>query len=309
MIAVYAPATVSNVGCGFDVLGFALDSPGDVVVAEPSDVAGVEIAAIDGDGGHLSTDPAVNTAGAAVQSLLQRLGVARGIRLRIHKGVPLASGVGSSGASAVAAVVAANELLGRPASLDLLLESAMAGEVVGCGSAHPDNVAPALHGGFVLARTASPPDVIRLPVPEGLSCAVLHPHLEVRTGDARALIGDSVMLRDAVRQWGNVGALVAGLFLNDLALVGRAIEDHVVEPKRAHLVPAFSTVKQAARSAGALGCSLSGSGPSIFALCASLDRAELAGQAMRDAFVNAVGLGADLWVSPVGRRGARVVTA
>jgi homoserine kinase len=308
MIAAFAPATVSNVGCGFDVLGFALDAPGDVVMAEHSEQPGVKITDIEGDGGQLSRDPALNTAGAAVQALLEHLGAARGIQLRIHKGLPLASGVGSSGASAVAAVVAANELLGRPAAFELLLECAMAGEVAGCGSAHPDNVAPALYGGFVLARSASPPDIIRLPIPEGLSCAVLHPHLEVNTGAARALLGDSVRLGDAVRQWGNVGALVAGLFLNDLPLVGRALEDHVVEPKRAHLVPGFSTVKQAARSAGALGCSLSGSGPSIFALCASLDRAELAGQAMHDAFVNAANLGADLWVSAVGRRGARIVT-
>ena len=307
MIAAYAPATVSNVGCGFDVLGFALDAPGDVVMAEASDVRGVEIAAIEGDGGHLSRDPVLNTAGVAVQTLLERLGAARGIRLRIHKGLPLASGVGSSGASAVAAVVAVNELLGRPAPLELLLEFAMAGETAGCGSAHADNVAPALYGGFILARTASPPDIVRLPIPEGLSCAVLHPHLEVTTGASRDLLGKSVLLRDAVRQWGNVGALVAGLFLNDLPLVGRALEDHVVEPQRAHTVPAFSTVKQAAHSAGALGCSLSGSGPSIFALCASLDKAALVGKAMHDAFSLASGIGADLWISPVGSRGARIV--
>jgi homoserine kinase len=229
--------------------------------------------------------------------------------LRIQKGVPLASGVGSSGASAVAAVVAVNELLGRPASLDLLLECAMAGEVAGCGAAHPDNVAPALYGGFVLARTAAPPDIVRLPIPQGLSCAVLHPHFEVKTGAARALLGDAVPLRDAVRQWANVGALVAGLFLNDLRLVSRALEDHVVEPRRVHLVPAFDVVKRAAQAAGALGCSLSGSGPSIFALCASREAADLAGQAMRDAFGQAAGIDADLWVSPVGGEGARIVTA
>lgn len=308
MIAAFSPATVSNVGCGFDVLGFALDAPGDVVGAETWETRGVEIAAIEGDGGQLSRDPHQNTAGAAVLALLERLGTARGIRLRIQKGLPLASGLGSSGASAVAALVATNELLGRPASLEVLLECAMAGEVAGCGSAHPDNVAPALYGGFVLARSVRPPDIIRLPVPEGLSCAVLHPHLEVRTGAARSLLGDSVPLGDAVRQWANVGALVAGLFLADLPLVGRAIEDHVAEPKRAHLVPSFSAIKQAAHDAGALGCSLSGSGPSMFALCASFDRAEFVGDAMRTVFVAAAGLDADVWISPVGRRGARIVT-
>lgn len=308
MIAAFAPATVSNVACGFDVLGFAMESPGDLVTVEASETPGVEIVAIEGDGGRLSRDPGQNTAGVAVRTLVERLGAVRGIRLTIYKGVPVASGIGSSGASAVAAVVATNELLGRPAPLDVLLECAMAGELVGCGSAHPDNVAPALYGGFVLARTASPPDIVRLPIPEGLACAVLHPHIEVETGAARALLGDTIPLRDAVRQWGNVGGLVAGLFLNDLALVARALEDHVAEPRRAHLVPALAKVKQAAHAAGALGCSLSGAGPSMFALCASADRAERAGQAMRDAFVTATGIDADLWISPVGCRGARIVT-
>ena len=307
MIAAFAPATVSNVACGFDVLGFALDSPGDVVIAESASTLGVEIVEVEGDGGRLSRETTRNTASAAVLALLERLGAARGIRLRIHKGIPLASGVGSSGASAVAATVAVNELLGRPAPLEVLLECAMQGEVAGCGVAHPDNVAPALYGGFVLARAVTPPDVIRLPVPEGLCCAILHPQIEVQTGAARALLGESVPLRAAVRQWGNVGALVAGLFLSDLPLVARALEDHVAEPKRAHLVPEFHAVKKAAEGAGALGCSLSGSGPSMFALCASLDRAELVGEAMRTALAQGSSLGSDLWISPVGRRGARIV--
>jgi homoserine kinase len=186
----------------------------------------------------------------------------------------------------------------------------MQGEVAGCGAAHPDNVAPALYGGFVLARAVTPPDVIRLPVPEGLSCAVLHPHLEVETGTARALLGDTVPLRAAVRQWGNVGALVAGLFMADLPLIARSLVDYVAEPKRAALVPGFDAVKAAAAHNGALGCSLSGSGPSIFALCASMERAELVGEAMRAAFAATTsGVAADLWISPVGRRGARIVAA
>ena len=313
MIAAFAPATVSNVACGFDVLGFALDTPGDVVVAEAAATPGVEIVAIEGDDGRLSRDASRNTAGAAVGALLSRLGAARGVRLTIHKGIPLASGIGSSGASAVAAVVAANELLGRPAPLPVLFECAMEAEIAGCGAAHPDNVAPALYGGFVLARARALPDgssdIIRLPVPEGLACAVLHPHLEVQTGAARALLGDAVPLASAVRQWGNVGGLVAGLFLNDLPLIARTLEDHIAEPKRAHLVPGFAEVKRAAHAAGALGCSLSGSGPSLFALCASLDRAALVGEAMRDAFSSASDVGSDVWVSPVGRRGARLVAA
>jgi homoserine kinase len=308
MIAVFAPGSVSNVACGFDVLGFALDEPGDIVVAAPHPDIGVTIAAIHGDGGRLPLDPRRNTASAAVAALLHRLETTRGVTLTIHKGLPLASGVGSSGASAVAAVVATNELLGRPAPIEMLLECAMAGEQAGCGAIHPDNVSPTLFGGFVLARSAQPPDIVRLPVPEGLACAVLHPRIEIETGAARKLLGDQVSLKDATRQWANVGGLVAALYSNDLALLSRSLVDSIAEPKRASLVPGFAEVKAAAVSAGALGCSLSGSGPSIFALAPSIAVAQVVGAAMKSAFDRASGAGADLWVCPVGRQGARVVS-
>ena len=231
-----------------------------------------------------------------------RLGAARGIRLTHPQGLPLASGVGSSGASAVAAVVAVNELLGRPAPLDVLLECAMAGEVAGCGAAHPDNVAPALYGGFVLARTADRrPTSFGCRCPTGLSCAVLHPHLEVQTGAARALLGDTVPLRRRRPPVGQRRRAGRGAFSRTTCRSWRG-RSRTTSPSRSAPIwcRAFYAVKQAARAAGALGCSLSGSGPSIFALCASLERAELAGQAMRDAFAAAAGVGADLWVSPVG---------
>jgi homoserine kinase len=308
MIAVFAPGSVSNVACGFDVLGFALDEPGDIVVASPQTEMGVTIAAIHGDGGRLPLEPRRNTASAAVIALLQRLETTRGVSLTIHKGLPLASGVGSSGASAVAAVVATNELLGRPAPMTMLLECAMAGEQAGCGAIHPDNVSPTLYGGFVLARSADPPDIVRLPVPAGLACAVVHPHIEIETGAARKLLGDQVLLKDATRQWANVGGLVAALYSNDLALLSRSLVDSIAEPKRASLVPGFADVKAAAMSAGALGCSLSGSGPSIFALAPSIEVAQAAGAAMKAAFDRASQAGADLWVCPVGRQGARVVS-
>jgi homoserine kinase len=308
MIAVYAPGSVSNVACGFDVLGFALDEPGDVVVAAQQDQSGVSIAAIHGDRGRLSTDPRKNTASAAVAELIRRLETTRGIALTIHKGLPLASGIGSSGASAVAAVVAANELLGRPASLEVLLECAMAGEQAGCGSIHPDNVTPSLYGGFILARSAQPPDIVHLPVPVGLACAVLHPHVEIETGAARKLLGDQVSLKDATRQWANLGALVAALYTSDLALLSRSLVDTIAEPKRASLVPGLAEIKKAAAGAGALGCSLSGSGPSVFALAESIEVARAAGEAMRRAFDRSSDVGSDLWVCPVGRSGARVVS-
>ena len=308
MISVYAPGSVSNVACGFDTLGFALDEPGDVVVASASKEVGVTVAAIHGDGGRLPLDPQRNTASAAVLALLRRLETTRGVSLTIHKGLPLASGIGSSGASAVAAVVAANELLGRPAPMTLLLECAMAGEQAGCGAIHPDNVSPSLFGGFILARSVEPPDIVRLPVPEGLACAVLHPQFEIETGAARKLIGDQVPLKDATRQWANVGALVAALYSNDLELLSRSLVDYIAEPKRAALVPGFAEVKAAAMHAGALGCSLSGSGPSIFALAASLDLAQAAGAAMQRAFSTHSNVATDLWVCPVGRQGARVIS-
>lgn len=307
MIAVYAPGSVSNVACGFDVLGFALDEPGDVVVASPQDASGVTIAAIHGDGGRLPTDPRKNTASAAVLALLQRLETTRGVALTIHKGIPLTSGIGSSGASAVAAVVAANELLGRPAPMRMLLECAMLGEQAGCGSIHPDNVTPSLHGGFILARSAQPPDIVQLPVPGGLACAVLHPHMSVETGASRQLIGDQVPLKAATQQWANMGALVAALYTSDMELLSRSLVDTIAEPKRAHLVPGFAEVKRSAIDAGALGCSLSGSGPSIFALAATIAIAQRAGEAMQRAFAAASNIGSDLWVCPVGRQGARVV--
>jgi homoserine kinase len=308
MIAVFAPGSVSNVACGFDVLGFAMDEPGDVVVAGQKDDPGVRIDAIDGDGGRLSLDPAKNTAGAAALALLARLETTRGVALTIHKGLPLESGVGSSGASAVAAVVAVNELLGRPAPMEMLMACAMAGEQAGCGAMHPDNVGPSLYGGFILARSANPPDIVRLPVPEGLACAVLHPHLHIETGASRRLLGDTVLLRDAVRQWGNLGGLIAALYTNDRALLARSLEDVIAEPKRASLVPGFFAVKAAALEAGALGCTLSGAGPSIFALADSLEQARRAGEAMVRAFDAASGVGADLWISNVGRQGARVIS-
>ena len=185
----------------------------------------------------------------------------------------------------------------------------MAGEQAGCGSMHPDNVTPSLYGGFILARSAQPPDIVRLPVPDGLACAVLHPRMEIETGTARQLVGEQVRLQDATRQWANVGGLVAALYTGDLALLSRSLVDHVAEPKRAALVPGLADVKAAAIAAGALGCSLSGSGPSIFALAATLELANDVGKAMQEAFSRQSPIGSDLWVCLLGKQGARVVSA
>lgn len=309
----FAPATVSNVACGFDVLGFAVDGLGDRVTAEPSETAGVELAEVTGDGGRLPKDAPRNTAGVAALALLDRMKAHdRGVVLRLEKGMPLGSGLGSSAASAVAAAVAVDAALELGADRGALLACALEGERVACGAAHADNAAPSLYGGFVLVRSNLPPDVVELPVPEGLACCVIRPHVEVQTRGAREALPAQVPLGDAVRQSANLGALVAALHANppkgDLDLLARTLEDRIAEPRRAHLVPGFHAMQRAALDAGALGASLSGSGPSTFALARSLDDAERIADAMVEALAaDLESVSADRLVSAVGTAGARVV--
>ena len=323
----FAPATVSNVGCGFDVLGFALDAPGDEVTARFLDgppavdgapagnrgnrgpgVGHVVIEGIDGDHGRLPRDAAKNTAGVAALTLLTRMGESRGVGLTIRKGLPLSSGLGGSAASAAAAVVAVDALLGARSSADTLMACALEGERLGAGSAHADNIAPCICGGFVLVRRPNPPDVLRLPVPAGLTAVVVHPDLEIETARARALLGDTVSLADAIRQWANVGALVHGLHCGDFAVIGRALEDAIAEPRRAPLIPGLAAIKRAAVDAGALGCSLSGSGPSLFALCSSADHAERVAGAMTAAVEAHIGGAPQTYISRIAPEGARVLS-
>jgi homoserine kinase len=289
------------------VLGFALHEPGDEVTARPA-AAGVEIESISGDEGRLPRQAAQNTAGVAVLALLTQLGHRGGISLRIKKGLPLSSGLGGSAASAAAAVVAVDALLGANTPIDTLIACALEGERLGAGSAHADNIAPAICGGFVLVRRANPPDIIRLPVPPGLTAVVVHPELEIETAAARALLGTMVPLADAVKQWGNLGALIHGLHTNDFALIGRSLEDSIAEPRRAPLVPGLALIKRAAADAGALGCSLSGSGPSLFALCDGAGSAARVAEAMTRAVRTHIGGEPHTYVSEVALRGARVLS-
>jgi homoserine kinase len=306
-VTAFAPATVSNVACGFDVLGFALDTPGDEVTARLTGT-GVRIDDILGDGGRLPRDAAKNTAGIAALALLTTLGERRGVALTISKGLPLSSGLGGSAASAAAAVVAVDAILGSRVSIETLITCALEGERLGAGSAHADNIAPSLYGGLVLVRCPSPPDVVRLPVPAGLTAVVVHPHLEIETARARALIGDTVRLADAVRQWANLGALVDGLHRGDFSLISRSLEDFIAEPRRASLVPGLAVIKRAALDAGALGCSLSGSGPAIFALCANPEAARRVADAMTVAVRAEIGGDVQTYVSPIASQGARVLS-
>ena len=307
-VTAFAPATVSNVACGFDVLGFALHEPGDVVTAAVSRTGGVTIAEICGDDGRLPREASRNTAGVAAQALLDAVGDRRGVTLTIRKGLPLSSGLGGSAASAVAAVVAVNALVGARASLETVMACAFEGERIGAGSSHGDNIAPAVYGGLVLVRVANPPDVIRLPVPAGLTAVVVHPDLEIETAKARALLGTHVPLGDAIREWANLGAFVDALHRSDFDLLSRSLEDTIAEPRRASLVPGFAAIKQAAVDAGALGCSLSGSGPSLCALCRSAADGGRVARARTASVLTHIGAPPQTYVSPIAPQGARLVT-
>lgn len=305
-ISVFAPATVANVASGFDVLGFALEAPGDVVTLRRREEPGIVVSAIHGDEGRLPWDPDKNTAAVAAGAFLEAIGRPFGLEIEVQKHMPLASGLGSSAASAVAAVIGVSRLAGDPLPREALLPFTMLAEKAACGSAHADNVAPALLGGFVLVRSCDPLDVIKLPVPPGLACAVVHPHTEVRTEDARRILRKEIKLAAAIHQWGNLAALVAALYRGDLALLGRSLQDVVAEPVRSVLIPGFDAVKAAALASGALGCSISGSGPSVFALCSDRASAVPVGAAMVAAFGEA-GLPADLFLSEVNTTGPVVL--
>jgi len=307
-VTAFAPATVSNVACGFDVLGFPIDAIGDEAIARPID-AGVLIDDIIGDDGRLPREASRNTAGVAAQALLDRIGERRGVALTLRKGLPLSSGLGGSAASAVAAVVAVDAMFDAHASRDVLLACALEGERLGAGSSHADNVAPALYGGFVLVRHPNPPDVIPLPVPDGLTAVVVHPDLEIETARARALLGTTVPIDEAVKQWANLGAFVDALHRSDFDLMARSLEDVIAEPRRAPLVPGLAEIKRAAIAAGALGCSLSGSGPSLFALCRSRRDADAVAGAMTAAVRAHIGGDPQTYVSSISPRGAHVVSA
>lgn len=273
-VSAYAPATVSNLGPGFDCLGLAVHGPGDVVRARRRERPGVVLGKITGDGGRLPLD-ASNTACVAVTALLERLGLADqlGVELELDKGLPLGSGLGSSGASACAALLASVTALELQVGSEALIDAARKGEAVACGSPHPDNVAPAILGGIVLITSTDPLRVISLPVPDALRIAIYTPGCEVKTADARAVLPRSVGLDAVVRQSARLGLLVHALHVGDLALLGEAIVDDIVEPARAHLIPGFLDAKINALEAGALACSISGAGPTCFALADSDERA------------------------------------
>lgn len=300
----FAPASVGNVGIGFDILGHALKGAGDRVsvrlIAEPE----VRITAIHGADRELPQAAADNTAGAALIALRESLGCAEGFAIEIHKGIPFGSGMGGSAASAVAALVAANGLLRQPLPLSALYPMALTGEEVASGSRHGDNVAPMLLGGLVLA--VGERDPIKLSVPSGLYCAHAHPHCALETRRARAALQGAYALSEFVEQSGHLALFLTGLAQGDRALISAGLNDVLVEPRRAPLVPGFAQVKRAALEAGALGASISGAGPSVFAWCWGETNAQQVGRAMVAAFA-AADLPADLLVGPVETDGAQLL--
>ncbi|REL33408.1 homoserine kinase [Rhodohalobacter sp. SW132] len=307
-VKAFAPASVANVSCGFDVLALAINEPGDIVEVSKSDKPGVSIDEITGDDGLLPREPIKNTAGRAALALIANLDEEPdfGISIRIHKMMPLGSGMGSSAASSVAAVVALNRLLGDPFSKMDLLNFALEGELAASGSPHADNVSASLLGGFTLIRSQNPLDVVQLHVPDGLVIAVFHPHLSISTKNTRLILRKSVQMSQAVKQWGNVGGLIAGLYTEDFDLISRSMEDHIVEPARSILIPGFDEMKEYALKAGALGFSISGAGPSVFALCRS---EEIARTIQNDIvkILDTYNLQVDTYVSPVNRKGSYVI--
>ena len=300
-IKVFAPASVANVACGFDVLGFALDKPGDEIIVKFSDTPRLKITKI--TGGKLPYEPERNTAGYAALKLLEFLGESnRGIEMEIHKKMPFGSGLGSSAASAAGAVVAINELLKRPLEKRDLLKFAVLGESIASGAIHADNVAPSLLGGMTLVRDSETLDVHRIFTPRGLYATVIYPKVEILTKEARAMLSVNVPLKSMVKQSANLGAFVIGMFNSDFELIRRSLQDVVIEPQRAQLIPYFYDVKEAALTQGVLGCSISGSGPSIFALSQNSIIAEKAGEAMQKIYEKHK-IECELYISPINLNG------
>ena len=294
-IKVFCPATIANISCGFDVLGLALEAIGDEMVVRKTKQPGIKISKITGQSLPLETMD--NVAGVAGLALLKESDYSGGFEIEIHKKIKAGSGIGSSAASAAGAVWAMNELLEKPFLPIDLVKFAMQGEALASGVAHADNVAPALYGGFTLVRSYEPLDIIKINTPPELYATVIHPQIEVKT---------SISLKDGIKQWGNVGGLISGLFLEDYDLIGRSLVDHIVEPIRSMLIPGFSEVKSETIEAGALGTGISGSGPSIFALSKGQETAENVADAMRNVYIS-IGVDYDIYVSKINTIGMQKI--
>lgn len=310
----FAPATVANVAVGFDIMGFSFPSVGDKITLTRTEATEVVIDDIFSLGPlvplkeckSLPRDAQKNCATAGLLQLLQDLKPGFGFSVKIGKGIPLGSGMGGSAASAVGAIVAANAFLAEPLPKETLLKYALLGEAVASGARHPDNVTPCLYGGLTLIRSTEPLDVVVIPVPSSLYCALVHPHAVVETRKARGILRPEISLGDFVRQSSNLAGFIAGCFHNDIELIRRSMVDILIEPQRAPLFPAFIAAKSRAMQEGALGCSFSGSGPSIFAWAESKPAAENVRKAIVEA-LSSEAVRSDSWVAPIKGEGARLL--
>src|SRR6056297_490227 len=301
-IKIFCPATIANISCGFDVLGVALDTIGDEMVVRKTEEKGIRITKLEGQ--QLPMETHLNVAGVAGLALLAVSEYDGGFDIEIYKKIKAGSGIGSSAASATGAVWGINQLLGKPFSTLELVRFAMEGERLASGVAHADNVAPALYGGFTLVRSYTPLDVIPVPSPTELYATVIHPQIEVKTSDSRKILKTTISLADGIKQWGNLGGLVAGLFTSDYDLIGRSLEDHIVEPIRSILIPGFDAIKTTAMANGALGCGISGSGPSIFAFSKGEHTAQKVGAGMKEVYQK-IGIDFDVHVSRINTSGIK----
>ena len=304
-IKIFTPATIANISCGFDILGLCLDTVGDEMIIKKTPEKGIIISKIIGQDLPLETKK--NVAGVAGLALLEKVDIDFGFDIEIYKNIKPGSGIGSSAASAAGTVFGMNQLLGNPFSLQELIPFAMEGEKLASGAAHADNVAPALLGGFTLVRSYNPLEIIKINSPKELFATVIHPQIEVKTADARSVLKRQISLKTAIRQMGNLGGLISGLYTENYGLIGNSLHDEIAEPYRSILIPEFDTVKKASAKAGALGGGISGSGPSIFALSKGKEIAEKVAKSMSAIYKN-IGIDFDIHVSKINQEGIRVIS-
>jgi len=303
-VKVFCPATIANVSCGFDVLGLALESVGDKMLVRKTESPGIKITKIEGQ--DLPLDSNKNVAGVAGLALLNASEYIGGFEIEIYKNIKPGSGIGSSAASSAGAVWAMNELLDKQFSKLELVQFAMEGERLASNVAHADNVAPAIFGGFTLVRSYEPLDIVPINTPNQLYATIIHPQIEIKTSESRKILKTNISLEKGIKQWGNLGGLIAGLFSEDYDLISRSLEDHIIEPVRSILIPRFDEVKASAISAGALGCGISGSGPSIFALSKGEETAQIVAKFMSKVY-EGIGLDFDVHVSKICSKGVKLI--
>ena len=304
-IKIFSPATVANVACGFDVLGFCLDNVGDEMVIRKTPKKGIHIVHIEGF--DLPYDAELNVAGVSALAMYETLDVDFGFEIEIYKNIKPGSGIGSSAASAVGSVFGMNELLGNPFNKTQLTEFAIKGEALASKCEHADNLAPALFGGFTLVKSVSPLHVLEIPTPDDLYATIIHPQIEIKTSEARSILPSKVDLSDAINQWANVGSLIHALHTSDYNLIKNSLHDGIVEPHRSKLIPHYNEVKNAALNVESLGCGISGSGPSIFSLNKGLETANKVKDAMQNVYSN-TGIEFDMHVSKINTQGVKIIS-